>query len=168
MEDGFEEWARTRTPSLLRAAYVLTSQQQSAEDLVQSALERVALSWRRIRDHPDAYARQVMYRLEVRRWRGRRVGEHLTAQPPEVDMSDEIGALENRVVFEAALRRLTRSQRCVLMLRFYEDLSEVEAAAVLGCSVGNVKSQTHKALQALRKDSPEVAYLAGRKSQSDV
>jgi DNA-directed RNA polymerase specialized sigma24 family protein len=85
MEDGFEEWARSRTPSLLRAAYVLTSQQESAEDLVQGALERVAIAWRRIRDHPDAYARQVMYRMEVRRWRLARVGEYLTAQPPEND-----------------------------------------------------------------------------------
>jgi RNA polymerase sigma-70 factor (sigma-E family) len=168
MEDGFEEWARTRTPSLLRAAYVLTSHQQAAEDLVQCALERVAISWRRIDDQPDAYARKVLYRLGIRRWRRRRAGEFLTAQPPDGSSPDEISALETRVVFQAALQRLTRSQRGVLMLRFYEDLSEAEAAAVLGCSVGAIKSQTHKALQALRKGSPEVAYLAGRKSHSDV
>jgi RNA polymerase sigma-70 factor (sigma-E family) len=168
VESGFEEWAHARTPSLLRAAYVLTGQQQSAEDLVQSALERVAMSWRRIEDHPDAYARQVMYRLEVRRWRRRRGGEYLMAYPPENRGGDEIGEVETRVVFQAALGRLTPSQRCVLMLRFYEDLSETDAAGVLKCSVGTIKSQTSKALQALRKDSPEVAYLAGRKLQTDV
>jgi RNA polymerase sigma-70 factor (sigma-E family) len=152
----------------LRAAYVLTGQQQCAEDLVQSALERVAMSWRRIESQPDAYARQVLYRLEIRRWRRRRVREDLTADPPEKGSRDEVSEIETRLVFAAALRRLTASQRCVLILRFYEDLTEAEAAGVLKCSVGTIKSQTHKALQALRKDSPEVAYLAGRKLHTDV
>jgi RNA polymerase sigma-70 factor (sigma-E family) len=164
----FDDWARERTPSLLRAAYVLTGQQQAAEDLVQSALEKVAVSWRRIRENPDAYARQVLYRMQIRRWRRKDFREHLTHQPPERDGRDETGDIELRLVVESALQRLTWSQRCVLVLRFYEDLSETDAAAVLSCSVGTIKSQTHKALRALRQNAPELAELVGRKLPTDV
>lgn len=168
MDGEFEDWARARTPSLLRAAYVLAGQQQSAEDLVQGVLEKVAMSWRRIQDHPDAYARQVMYRMEIRRWRRRRVLEVVTDRPPEGRDPDRTGDIDVRLVVEKALRGLTRSQRAVLVLRFYEDLTEADAAAVLNCSVGTVKSQTHKALRALRQSAPDLPGLVGRRLSTDA
>jgi RNA polymerase sigma-70 factor (sigma-E family) len=167
VDAGFEEWARARTPALLRRAYLLTGQQQSAEDLVQSTLERVATAWRRI-DDADAYARQVMYRLQVSWWRRRRVRERLTDSPIDHGRADETAVVDIRLALADALRRLTSAQRCVLVLRFYEDLSEAETATALECSVGNVKSQTHKALAALRRAAPELAELVGRRLPADA
>jgi RNA polymerase sigma-70 factor (sigma-E family) len=159
VDGGFEDWARARSPSLLRAAFLLTGHRQGSEDLVQMVLVKVALSWRRI-DHPDAYARQVMYRFELRRWHRRGVSERLTSDLPEVADRDAISQVDLRMVMAAAMARLTRGQRAVLVLRFWEDLTEADTARVLGCSVGSVKSQTHKALRALRVSSPELARLA--------
>lgn len=167
MEAGFEEWARARTPALLRAAFLLTGRQESAEDLTQDALLRVATAWGRIRHHPDAYARQVLYRLQVSRWRKRRLLETLTAVPDHGG-SDATSEVDVRVTLATALVRLTHAQRAVLVLRFYEDLSETETAAVLDCSVGTVKSQTHKALAALRRSSPELAELVGERLPADA
>ena len=167
MDAAFEEWARARTPALLRAGYLLTGHQHSAEDLTQATLERVAGAWRRI-DDPDAYARQVMYRVQVSWWRRRRVPETITDSVPETGQVDETASADLRVSLAGALRRLTSGQRAILVLRFYEDLSEGEAAAALGCSVGNVKSQTHRALAALRRSAPELAELVGRRLPSDA
>lgn len=167
MDADFEEWARGRTPALLRAAYLLTGQQQNAEDLTQETLARVASAWRRIRDYPDAYASQVMYRLQVSRWRRRRVSETLSPTP-EPGGGDESGHVDLRLCLAAALRRLTPAQRSVLVLRFFEDRSEAETAAVLDCSVGTVKSQTHKALAALRRLAPELIEMVGGRWPTDV
>jgi RNA polymerase sigma-70 factor (sigma-E family) len=158
VDGGFEEWARARSPSLLRAAFLLTGHRQGSEDLVQTVLVKVALSWRRV-DHPDAYARQVMYRLELRRWHRRGVAERLTGVLPEVPDQDAISQVDLRIVMAAAMAQLTRGQRAVLVLRFWEDLTEADTARVLGCSVGSVKSQTHKALRALRASAPDLAHL---------
>jgi len=159
VDAGFEGWARARTPTLLRAAYVLTGSQHAAEDLAQVTLERVATAWRRVED-PDAYARQVMYRVQVSSWRRRRVTETSTDAVPERGAPDlgEDAAL--RLTLGTALRRLTMAQRSVLVLRFYEDLSEADTAAVLGCTVGTVKSQTAKALSRLRCDPALAGVLA--------
>jgi RNA polymerase sigma-70 factor (sigma-E family) len=146
---------------------LLTGRQESAEDLTQDALLRVATSWGRIRDYPDAYARQVLYRLQVSRWRRRRPAETLAAAPERATF-DVTGQVDVRVTLGKALDRLTPAQRAVLVLRFYEDLSEAEAAAVLECSIGTVKSQTHKALAALRRGSPELAELVGERLPADA
>lgn len=167
MDAEFEEWARGRTPALLRAAYLLTGQQQNAEDLTQETLVRVAGAWRRIRGYPDAYARQVMYRLQVSRWRRRRVAETLAAAP-ERGREDQTAHVDLRLCLADALRRLTPAQRSVLVLRFVEDLSEAEAASVLECSIGTVKSQTHKALTALRRLAPELTDMVGGRRPTDV
>src|SRR4051794_8726599 len=159
VQDGFEEWVRARSPVLLRAAFLLTGDQHAAEDLVQTALERVGAAWSRIDGHPDAYARRVMYRAHARWWARRGSRESAVEVVPDGHLPDHAGAAERRVMVQTALTRLTPSQRAVLVLRYFEDLSEAEAASVLGCSVGAVKSQSHKALAALRRAAPELVAL---------
>ena len=162
--EGFEEFVRTRTPALLRAAYLLTGDQHAAEDLVQAALERTAVRWRKIdrSGGADAYVRTVMYRLQVDRWRRRgRVAEDATATLPDRAGGDPYAGADLRLALRAALARLTPKQRAVLVLRFYEDLGEARTAEVLGCGAGTVKSQTSAALRRLRETSPELADLLG-------
>jgi RNA polymerase sigma-70 factor (sigma-E family) len=156
----FEEFVRTRSVALGRIAYLLTGHRHDAEDLLQTALARAATRWERL-DDPEAYVRRVLYTQAVSGWRARlrrpaeRLGHELPPFPaPAVDV-------EVRVVLDQALRRLTARQRAVLVLRFYEDLTEVQAAQLLGCAVGTVKSQTRHALARLRVLSPELADLVG-------
>ena len=160
---SFEEYVRARTPALMRIAYLVAGNAHDAEDLVQSALERAAVRWRHL-DDPEAYLRRVIYTQAVSRWRRLRARppETLTAAPPE--RSTGVGAEvdhDTRLVLASAIRRLTPKQRAVLVLRFYEDRTETEAAVLLGVSVGTVKSQTRHALRRLRELAPELAELAG-------
>ena len=162
----YDRFVRSRTPSLLRSAYLLTGDQHLAEDLVQTALARTHRAWSRLREsgNAEAYARRVMYHLQVSWWRRSRVPETLSGWVPDrpgpFDPGDRIAV---RTTLRQALARLTASQRAVLVLRFFEDRSEAETAEVLGVSVGTVKSQTSRALQRLRKVAPELAdlYLVG-------
>lgn len=161
----FDEFVRARTPALLRTAYLLTGDQHLAEDLVQSALARTHRSWKRLyhSGNAEAYTRKTMYHLQVSWWRRGRVAESLSGQPPEPrrrgaepDHGDRISL---RLTLRAALLKLTAKQRAVLVLRFFEDRTEAEAAEMLGVSVGTVKSQTAKALARLRTVAPELADL---------
>lgn len=158
MDADFEEFVRQRTPSLLRVAYLLTGDQGHAEDLVQSALEKTGSAWSRIvrQDNPDAYVKQVMYRLQVSRWRRRRITEVLTDTTPEAPTGSGSDQVDLRLTVRAALLQVTPRQRAVLVLRFFEDRTEADTAAVLGCSVGTVKSQTHLALRRLRALVPDL------------
>jgi RNA polymerase sigma-70 factor (sigma-E family) len=157
-EREFREFVRAETPALMRAAYLLAGDPHQAQDLVQSTLAAVALRWQRAGENPRAYTRRALYHQAVSwwRWRGRRP-ESLSAVLPEVtaDAADH----ERRLVVRAALGRLTSKQRAVLVLRYFEDLSESDTAKVLGCSVGTVKSQTRHALSRLRALAPELAEL---------
>jgi len=158
-DDGeFEAFVRGRTRSLLRAGYLLTGDQHLAEDLVQTALARTHQAWGRLAEtgNAEAYTRKVMYHLQVSWWRRRRVAETQTAEPPELLGEDPTSGMALRLSVEQALARLTRRQRAVIVLRFYEDLTEAQAAAVLGCSVGTVKSQTSRSLARLRAVAPEL------------
>ena len=160
MED-FEAWVQARSPWLARSAYLLTGDVHLAEDLVQETLARLADKWRRVTRSgtPDAYARQVMHHLAVDRWRRRRVrpAEVLGSTHPEVPREGHDADVERRLLLREALLRLTPRQRAVVSLRFYEDLTEVQAAAVLGCSVSTVKSSTRDALRRLREVAPELS-----------
>jgi RNA polymerase sigma-70 factor (sigma-E family) len=163
--DEFDAYVRSRTPALMRAAYLLTGDQHLAEDLVQSALISTHRSWEKLhRDgHPDAYTRKVMYHLQVSWWRRRRVAESLTGDLPEPRPrggTDVSSAAAQRLTLRAALLRLAPRQRAVLVLRYFEDLSEADTAAALGVTVGTVKSQTFKALDRLRVIAPELADFA--------
>lgn len=161
--DEFDDFVRARTPALLRSAYLLTGDQHLAEDLVQSALARTHRAWRRLHrsGNAEAYARRTMYHLQVSWWRRRRVAEVMPGQLPErrVTGGEHPDGVATRLLLRDALSRLTARQRAVLVLRFYEDLSETQAAEQLGISVGAVKSQTSKALARLRERVPELGEL---------
>ena len=150
---GFDEYVRTHSAALVRAAYLLTGDRQLAEDLAQTALAKVSLRWEAVagRGDPDAYVRKAMLRTAIG-WRRRRwTGERATARLPDVGVDDVTGGVDAREQLRAALLDLPPRQRAAVVLRFYEDLSEADTAAALGCSVGAVKSQTAKGLAKLRQ-----------------
>jgi len=161
----FETFVRTRTPALLRSAYLLTGDQHLAEDLVQSALARTHRSWKRLHEsgNAEAYTRKTMYHLQVSWWRRRRVGESMPGDLPDrSDSSSDSDAAHQtimRLTLRNALAQLSAKQRAVLVLRFFEDRTEMEAAGLLGVTVGTVKSQTSKALAKLRTVAPELGEL---------
>ncbi len=151
-EAEFESFVEASGHRLLRTAYLLVGDRQAAEDLLQTALERTARRWTRISGVPEAYARTTIANLATDRWRRRR------ARPAEVfiDPPDGVGLdfATDIVVRDAlihALNELTRRQRAVLVLRYFDDLTEPETAATLGISVGTVKSCASRALDRLRE-----------------
>ncbi|MEU8419927.1 SigE family RNA polymerase sigma factor [Micromonospora sp. NPDC048835] len=151
MTETFHEFVVHRTPALSRTAYLLTGDHHLAEDLLQGALARSYRHWRRIRDgDPEAYVRRVMYHQQVSWWRRRRLTERLEAQPTDRPGDDHSESTALRLSLVNALRGLTPRQRAVIVLRFYEDLTEAQAAEVLGCSVGTVKRHGHDAIRRLR------------------
>ena len=159
--ESFDAFVAARTGALLRTAYLLTGDQQLAEDLVQTALVKASLRWRRIvaKGPPEAYVRTVLYREHVSVWRRRRLDEVLAPELPEPrrpaapDFVDEL-AESDRV--RAALVLLPPRQRAVLVLRYFEDRPEGEVATMLGCSVGTVRSHNARGLARLRQVVPEL------------
>ena len=161
--EEFTRWAQAAQPQLLRGAVLLTGDQQRAEDLVQEALTKVAIRWSRLRStSPHAYARKVIYHDHISSWRKRR-HEVLTAT--EVDEPQARPEPERRILVLEALRALTPRQRAVIVLRYFDDLTERETADVLGVSVGTVKSQTHLSLRRLREAAPELAEFLHEESR---
>jgi RNA polymerase sigma-70 factor (sigma-E family) len=150
--DDFEDYVLDRRRSLLRMAWLLTGDWHAAEDLVQTALMRCCSRWDQLNaESADAYVRRVMVNVHSSGWRRRWRGEVATDPLPEqVSAGDDFAETDLRVAVIAALRRLGPRQRATIVLRFFDDLSEADTAAALGCSVGTVKSQTFKALAALR------------------
>jgi RNA polymerase sigma-70 factor (sigma-E family) len=154
MEQGFEEYVVARSAALLRTAYLLTGNRADAEDLLQTALAKTYLHWDRIRDREalDGYVRRTMANTQTSFWRRKRP-ESSYDEVPERAGRDAHADADLHDALWSALARIGRRQRAVLVLRYYEDLSEAETAAVLGISVGTVKSATSRALVALRKDA---------------
>jgi RNA polymerase sigma-70 factor (sigma-E family) len=167
-DDGFGDFVRSRLGPLSRVAYLLTGDHHSAEDLLQSALIKVAGRWRRLaaEGNPEAYLRKVLYHEHISAWRSRSRRPRVSAAafPELACQHDEAADVVRRLVLRQALDRLTRKQRAVLVLRFFEDLSEADTAQALGCSVGTVKSQTSYALGRLRVLAPELATLIQEKA----
>jgi RNA polymerase sigma-70 factor (sigma-E family) len=157
-EDSFDEFVRARAAALARVAYLLTGDRHHAEDLVQTALARAAVRWTRL-DDPEAYVRRVLYTQAVSWWRAqrRRRPEMLVGALPDRPTAPDDPDL--RILLEQALARLTRKQRAVLVLRFYEDRTERETARILSVGLGTVKSQTRHALRRLRELAPEIGGL---------
>jgi RNA polymerase sigma-70 factor (sigma-E family) len=144
----FDAFVAASSRRLLATAYLLTGDHGRAEDLLQTALARTWLVWARV-ESPEPYVRRAMVNTYASWWRRRWRDER-----PTDDLADRAYVEESVDQHDlwVALRRLPRGQRAVLVLRFYEDLTEVETAQVLGCSVGTVKSQSFKALAKLRSD----------------
>ena len=152
------EFVSARGPALSRTAYLLTGDHQAAEDLVQETYVVLVRRWQKAgRLDPEAYVRTILYSRFVDGWRRRRLWELPWASPPDVPGADEAGTVTDRLTLRDALARLTPRQRAVLVLRFYEDLTETQAAAALGISPNTVKSQTRVALQRLRELVPDGA-----------
>ena len=158
-EDDFHAFVVARTPALSRTAYLLTGDAHLAEDLVQTALFKAARHWRRIEGSPEAYVRRILYTQNVSWWRSRR---HVREQAlGAYDAPAAAADSDLRLTLEQALARLTVRQRTVLVLRYFEDLTEVQTAHVLGIGIGagSVKSMTRQALARLRALAPELAEL---------
>jgi RNA polymerase sigma-70 factor (sigma-E family) len=150
-EETFEEYVRARTPSLSRVAYLLTGDHHLAEDLVQHALLRVVGRWSTLvaRGDPDPYVRRILYHQHISWWRqSRRVT--VAADTPDVVDVDPTDAVAESLAVRQALRQLPPRQRAVLVLRYFEDLSEAQAAEILGIRIGTVKSQARDGLARLR------------------
>ncbi len=145
--DVFDAFVRARHAALLRYGTALTGDPHSAADLVQDALERTGAAWSRIQQQgdPEGYVRRTMANRNISIWRRLR-RERLVDIPPEHGYED---APPDDVMWKA-LARLPQRQRTVLVLRYYEDLSEAEIARVLGIAPGTVKSQASKGIAALR------------------
>jgi RNA polymerase sigma-70 factor (sigma-E family) len=162
----FAEFVAARSLSLIRLAYVLTGNQDAAEDLLQSALIKAAAHWGRIRTSPEGYVRRIMYREQAGRWRSRaRRPETVMAQVPEQPVEDPAASVDARLALQGALRALPPGKRAVLALRYLEDLPESQVAEILGCSVGTVRSQTHKAITQLRSLLPSLGLTNAEVNQ---
>lgn len=157
----FEEFVAARSPALLRTAYLLTGHHADAEDLLQRALLKAVPAWSRIRGEPEAYVRRILVRENISRWRGRRWREISVDRLPDASMPDV--TTEDRLVLAQALARLAPRQRAVIVLRYFEDLTEAETARILGVGVGTVKSQHRDAIARLRTLMPDLVDLVSER-----
>jgi RNA polymerase sigma-70 factor (sigma-E family) len=152
--DGFADFVSARSHRLLHAAWLLTGDIGRAEDLLQTVLAKAWRHWGRIESgDAEPYARRMLYTTYIswwrRRWRAERPAATVPDQPSDPDMATRAA---DRDVLQRALTRVSRQQRAVLVLRFLEDLSVADTADLLGCSPATVKTQTARALTALRDD----------------
>jgi RNA polymerase sigma-70 factor (sigma-E family) len=153
-DDSFEEFVESSSARLFTTARLLTGGDlAAAEDLLQGAYERAYRHWTRIcrRAEPERYVRQILVNASVDRWRGlRRRPEVPLLADVEADTRSSAAAVEDRDLLLRGLAGLPSRQRAVLVLRYFEDLTLAQIAAVLGCTVGTVKSQAARGLARLR------------------
>jgi RNA polymerase sigma-70 factor (sigma-E family) len=150
---GFNRLLRERSPAMLRTAFLFTGDHYLAEDLLQAALTKTYLRWGNLREEAagEAYVRKVMASIYTRWYRRKWNAEYPTENLPERGVLDNpYGASEDRLLAAQLLASLSRRQRAVVVLRFYEDMSERDVAEALGMSVGTVKSTTSAALGKMR------------------
>ncbi len=141
-DEEFTDYARTRGPALVRTAFFLTGDHHRAEDLAQTALAQLYVHWERVREpaQRDAYVRRVLVNANAAWWRRR------SASEVPVDPT----AYAEREPLVVALRQLPAKQRAAVVLRYFEDRSEADTAAILACSAGSVKKHTSRGLDRLR------------------
>nr|WP_055505899.1 SigE family RNA polymerase sigma factor [Nonomuraea pusilla] len=156
----FERYVEHRSARLLRTAYLLCRDWATAEDLVQDALARAWLAWRRVGADPDPYVYRILANTHASWWRRRWRGELATAEVPDgADPRDAAAALGIRDALRTALAALPRRQRAVIVLRYFEDMPDEVIAGILGCSAATVRSQASRALARLRLDSAARAAI---------
>ncbi len=156
-DDDFSAYLAARQASLLRTAYLLTGDRHSAEDLVQTAFAKLYLAWDRVqdRDSVDGYVRRILVNENNSVWRRAwRRREFATDEVPEGAPTHDTYDDGRGAALWDIVQTLPPKARAVLVLRYYEELSEAETADLLGISVGTVKSQTSRALAALRERTP--------------
>ncbi|MBD9703917.1 SigE family RNA polymerase sigma factor [Streptomyces caniscabiei] len=157
---SFSAYVKARQPVLLRTARSLTANPCDAEDLLQTALAKTYVAWERIEDHRalDGYVRRALLNTRTSQWRKRKVDEFACDELPEPEGAQAADPAEQQALHDAmwrAIMKLPARQRAMVVLRYYEDLSEIQTAEVLGVSVGTVKSAVSRALGKLRED-PEL------------
>jgi RNA polymerase sigma-70 factor (sigma-E family) len=147
---SFDEFVNRRHTALLRFAHVLCGDADTAADLVQDALVRTGLAWARVlrQQTPEAYVRRTIVNLNLNRWRRFRRERLVDAVPDRASPEPESESRDDAVW--TALARLPKSQRTVIVLRFYEDMTQAEIADLLGCSIGTVKSNGARGMDKLR------------------
>ena len=150
-EREFDAFVVARSPALLRTAFLLVHDEGRAEDLLQTALTKAWFAWRRIED-PEAYVRRVIVTTSASWWRRRWNAETPTADLPDRTPGTPTDSADTDRDLWVAIGHLPRRQRAVVVLRYFEDLTEAQTAQVLGCSIGTIKSQTSKAFAKLRID----------------
>jgi RNA polymerase sigma-70 factor (sigma-E family) len=153
-DESFVRFVSERGTALLRTASLLCGARSDAEDIMQTALEKAYRHWGKLSAEadPEPYVRRILVNLTVsraRRWRVLR--EVNMPSPPEMPSASETSTVELRGMLIDELKRLGPRQRAVLVLRFWEDMTEAEVAKVMGCSIGTVKSQSARGLARLRQ-----------------
>jgi RNA polymerase sigma-70 factor (sigma-E family) len=149
-----ERFLAERGDQLLRTAVLLAGGKEAGEDLLQAALERVLRRWATIEGNPEGYLRRTMYHLAADRWRQQSAWRRqlrLLRPGLAAAAADPFAEVELRDSLVRLLLRLPPRQRAVIVARYWEQLSEAEAAQVLGCSAGTVKSATARGLRRLRE-----------------
>lgn len=153
----FAAYMQARQASLLRTAYLISGDRHTAEDLTQTAFAKLYLAWDKVRDQGsiDGYVRRIVVNEHNSLWRRAWKRRELSSdQLPEHHHHDEYDGGAGRELWDL-VQTLPRKARAVVVLRYYEELSEAETAEVLGISVGTVKSQASRALAALRERAPQ-------------
>jgi RNA polymerase sigma-70 factor (sigma-E family) len=165
-EEQYTEYVTARLPALRRIAYLLCGDEHRADDIVQIAITRLYVHWRKARaaDNLDAYVRTIVVRTFLNEQRSGWFSRTRVVDEPPERLAPPGPDVETSQVLHAALRRVPPKQRAVLVLRFLFDLPVTLVADILGCSMGTVKSQTSHGLAALRKhlDNPAFSLQDGR------
>lgn len=159
---SFSSYVRERGPVLLRTARSMTANPCDAEDLLQTALTKTYVAWDNIQDHAalDGYVRRALLNTRTSQWRKRKLDEFACGELPEPNTAPGPDPAEAQALRDAmwrAVANLPARQRAMVVLRYYEDLSETQTAQVMGVSVGTVKSAVSRALRKLRED-PELHF----------
>jgi len=149
--EGLDTLVAERGSALLATAVLLTGSRAAGEDLLQAALERLMRRWGGVHGDLEGYLRRTLYHLAIDQWRSRRRRPEVLAEVEPPGQSDGTDELHLRQALMQALVLLPPRQRAVLVLRYWEQCNEAEAAEVLGCSVGTVKSSASRGLARLRE-----------------
>ncbi|HEY1705017.1 MAG TPA: SigE family RNA polymerase sigma factor [Trebonia sp.] len=148
---GLATFLDDRGDALLKTAVLLAAGREGGEDLLQEALERLLRKWQKVGADPEGYLRRIMYNRAVDGWRRKSRRPEVLGLPPEVAVADHVPGLDLRLTLIYALQQLPPRQRATVVARYWEELSEAETAAALGCSVSAVKSAASRGLRALRE-----------------